>query len=82
MIEPKEVSRLGLGLAESVAKYSSADLEKILYFAYQNRIKGGSLSRLATILAKFALEIQAPRTARTRVRTKPRKARRQSLALR
>ncbi|MBA3963243.1 MAG: hypothetical protein H0X40_15270 [Chthoniobacterales bacterium] len=64
MIEPNEVRRLGTELAKVHARYTTADLGKVLYFAYANRIKGGALPGLAKLLKEFATEIQTPHTHR------------------
>lgn len=64
MIEPGEVERLGGELAKLHACYSTADLRKVLNFAYANRLKGGALPTLARLLKEFATEIQTARAAR------------------
>ena len=60
MIDPAEVERLGLGLAQALARYSTRDLRKILEFAFENRVKGGAMPRQARLLEDFAEKIKSP----------------------
>jgi hypothetical protein len=65
MIDSVEVERHGRALAQVLARYSTAELRKIMEFAYLNRVKGGAMPRLARLLEEFAVVIRSPITHRS-----------------
>lgn len=71
MIDPAEVERLGTALTQAVACYSVRELRQILAFAYDHRVKGGSMRRLAELLEEYAVLIRTPVTQRSRRPLKP-----------
>ena len=68
MIRPREIEHLGHQLAKLNARYSAVELQKILRYAYVNRIKGGSLRAVVKLLREFATEIEQ---SSSRSRRKP-----------